>query len=54
MTLWGNAPVKGHPSERKYTRMTLIFTGTRPPVYQVVNGKTVVTHPITLTLPAFP
>jgi hypothetical protein len=54
VTLWGSAAVKGHPSERKYTQMTLIFTGTRPPVYQVVNGKTVVTHPVTLTLPTFP
>jgi hypothetical protein len=54
VVLWGSAAVKGHPSERKYTRMTLIFTGTRPPFSQVVNGKTVVTHPITLTLPTFP
>jgi hypothetical protein len=54
VALWGSAAVKGHPSERKYTRMTLIFTGTRPPFSQVVNGKTVVTHPITLTLPTFP
>ena len=54
VTLWGSAAVQGHPAERKYTRMTLIFTGTRPPVYQVVNGKTVVTHPVTLTLPTFP
>jgi hypothetical protein len=54
VALWGSAAVKGHPSERKYTRMTLIFTGTRPPVSQVVNGKTVVTHPVTLTLPTFP
>ena len=54
VTLWGSAAVKGHPTERKYTRMTLIFTGTRPPVSQVVNGKTVVTHPVTLTLPTFP
>jgi hypothetical protein len=52
--LWGSAAVKGHPSERKYTQLTLVFTGTRPPVYQVVNGKTVVTHPDTLTLPTFP
>ena len=52
--LWGSAAVKGHPSERKYTQMTLVFTGTRPPAYQVVNGKTVVTHPVTLTLPTFP
>ncbi len=54
VTLWGSAAVTGHPSERKYTEMTLIFTGKRPPVYQLVNGKTVVTHPVTLTLPTFP
>jgi hypothetical protein len=54
VTLWGSAAVQGHPSERKYTQMTLIFTGARPPVYQQVNGKTVVTHPVTLTLPTFP
>lgn len=54
VTLWGSAAVKGHPSERKYTEMTLIFTGKRPPNYQLVNGKTVITHPVTLTLPTFP
>lgn len=54
VTLWGSAAVKGHPWERKYTQMTLIFTGKRPPFYQLVNGKTVVTHPVTLTLPTFP
>jgi hypothetical protein len=54
VVLWGSAPVTGHPSERKYTEMTLIFTGPRPPFYQLVNGKTVVTHPVTLTLPTFP
>jgi len=54
VVLWGSAAVKGHPSERKYTEMTLVFTGTRPPAYQLVNGKTVVTHPATLTLPTFP
>jgi hypothetical protein len=54
VVLWGSAAVKGHPSERKYTRITLVFTGTRPPVYRVVNGKTVVTHPVTLTMPTFP
>jgi hypothetical protein len=52
--LWGSAVVKGHPSERKYTQMTLVFTGARPPAYQEVGGKTVVTHPVTLTLPTFP
>jgi hypothetical protein len=52
--LWGSAAVKGHPSERKYTQLTLVFTGKRPPAYQEVNGKTVVTYPVTLTLPTFP
>ena len=52
--LWGSAAVKGHPSERKYLQLTLVFTGNRPPAYQEVNGKTVVTHPVTLTLPTFP
>jgi hypothetical protein len=52
--LWGSAAVKGHPAERKYTQVTLVFTGKRPPAYQEVNGKTVVTYPVTLTLPAFP
>jgi hypothetical protein len=51
VVLWGSAAVKGHPSERKYTQMTLVFTGTRPPYYQLVNGKSVVTHPVTLTFP---
>jgi hypothetical protein len=54
VVLWGSAPVKGHPAERKYTQMTLVFTGTRPPAYQEVNGKSVITHPGTLTLPTFP
>ena len=52
--LWGSAAVKGHPSERKYTQMTLVFTGKRPPAYGVVNGKPVVTHPVTATLPTYP
>jgi hypothetical protein len=54
VVLWGSAAVKGHPSERKYTEETVIFTGTRPPFSQVVNGKTVVTHPVSLTFPTFP
>jgi hypothetical protein len=54
VALWGSAAVKGGPPERKYTQMTLIFTGKRPPFYQLVNGKTVITHPGTLTLPTFP
>jgi hypothetical protein len=52
--LWGSGAVKGHPSERKYLQLTLVFSGNRPPAYQEVNGKTVVAHPVTLTLPTFP
>ncbi len=54
VALWGSAVVKGHPAERKYAAMTLIFTGARPPIDQVVNGKTVVTNPVSLTFPTFP
>jgi hypothetical protein len=54
VVLWGSAAVQGHPSDRKYTEMTLIFTGKRPPSYHLVNGKSVVTYPVTLTLPTFP
>jgi hypothetical protein len=54
VVLWGSGAVKDHPLERKYTEMTLVFTGKRPPSYQEVNGKTVVTYPVTLTLPTFP
>jgi hypothetical protein len=28
--LWGRAAVKNHPGEQCYTRMTLIYTGSRP------------------------
>jgi hypothetical protein len=52
--LWGSSAVRGHPAERKFLQLTLVFTGNRPPAYQEVNGKTVVTHPVTLTLPTFP
>jgi hypothetical protein len=54
VVLWGSAPVQGHPTERKYTEMTLIFTGKRPPFYHEVNGKQVVTYPVTQTWPTFP
>jgi hypothetical protein len=29
--LWGKAAVKNHPGEQCYTRMTLIYPGSRPP-----------------------
>ena len=51
--LWGSATVKGHPGDRRYTKLTVIFTGTtRPPVYVLKKGKIVVTHPLTQTFAA--
>jgi len=51
--LWGSAPVKGHPADRRYTKLTVIFTGkTRPPVYVLKNGKPVATYPLTQTFDA--
>ncbi len=54
VTLWGSAPVKDHPAERKYLQMTLTFTGDRPAAYRVAGGRTVVTHPVSLTRRTFP
>jgi hypothetical protein len=51
--LWGSATVKGHPSDRRYTKLTVIFTGSsRPPVYVLEHGKPVATYPLTQTFPA--
>jgi hypothetical protein len=51
--LWGSATVKGHPADRRYTKLTVIFTGkTRPPVYLLKNGKLVATYPLTQTFDA--
>jgi hypothetical protein len=51
--LWGSAKVKGHPAERRYTKLTVIFTGKkRPPVYVLKNGKPVATYPLTQTFDA--
>ena len=51
--LWGSATVTGHPADRRYTKLTVIFTGKkRPPVYVLKNGKLVATHPLTQTFPA--
>lgn len=48
-TFWGSARVNGHPAERRYTRLTLVFPGRRPPVYVRVNGKVRKTYPVTQT-----
>ena len=51
--LWGSAKVKGHPADRRYTELTVIFTGkARPPVYVLKNGKLVATYPLTQTFDA--
>jgi hypothetical protein len=51
--LWGSAKVKDHPAERRYTKLTVIFTGKkRPPVYVLKNGKPVATYPLTQTFGA--
>ena len=44
--------MSGHPAERRYTEVTLIYPGARPPVYKLVNGKLVATYPVTQTFPA--
>jgi hypothetical protein len=54
VVLWGSATVKGHPAERRYQSLTLIFTGKRPPVYHLEHGKLVATYPPTQTWPANP
>jgi hypothetical protein len=51
--LWGSATVQGYPADRRYTELTVIFTGTtRPPVYVLTNGKLVATYPLTQTFGA--
>jgi len=52
VVLWGSRSVSGHPAERRYTEVTLIYPGARPPVYKLVNGKLVASYPVTQTLPA--
>jgi hypothetical protein len=43
----------GHPADRRYTKLTVIFPGTtRPPVYVLRNGKLVATYPLTQTFDA--
>ena len=52
VVLWGSGSGSGHPAERQYTQVTLIYPGARPPVYELVNGKVVATYPVTQTRPA--
>lgn len=43
VTLWRSEPVPGHPGERHFTRITVRYTGPRPPAY-TSNGQ-LVHHP---------
>jgi hypothetical protein len=45
VTLRDTAAVKGHPGDRRYTRLTAVFPKKRPTVYKRVHGKIVATHP---------
>jgi hypothetical protein len=45
-TLWGASAVAGHPADMRYTRLTLVFTGDRPPLYA---GQRQPTYPLTQT-----
>ena len=46
LVFWGNAALRGHPGTQRYTNVTLLYTGARPPVY---NGHRWVTGPSTVT-----
>jgi hypothetical protein len=53
-TLWGSATVPGHPGDRRYTRLTVIFPGKhRPPVHHLKKGKLVATYPLTQTFDTY-
>jgi hypothetical protein len=54
VVFWGGAAVKGHPDETRYTTYTLIYPGARPPHYSLVNGKVVITYPVSRTDPLWP
>jgi hypothetical protein len=43
VTLWRSEPVSGHPAERYFTKITVRYTGPRPPAY-MSNGQ-LVQHP---------
>lgn len=49
VTLWRSEPVPGHPGERYFTRITVHYTGPRPPAY-TSNGR-LVQHPAEWTQP---
>jgi len=53
VTAWGSKGVAGDSGERAYASLTLTFQGSsRPPVYELVNGKLVTSYPVTQVMPA--
>jgi hypothetical protein len=51
-TFWGSAAVRGYPADRRYTELTVIFPGKRPPIYGGPGGKT--SYPLTQTFAPAP
>lgn len=49
VTAWGSGSVLGNPAGRRYTELTLMFPGARPPYY---NGSVKPAYPLTQTFPA--
>lgn len=47
ITLWRPEPLAGHPGEKYFTRITVRYTGPRPPMY-MSNGQ-LVKHPASWT-----
>jgi len=52
VTLWRSEPVSGQPGQRCFTRITVRYTGPRPPAY-TSNGR-LVRHPAQWTEPLGP
>jgi hypothetical protein len=52
---WGGAAVPGHPGEQRYTEVTMVYPGARPPHYQnghQVEGPITTTGPLPSAYPA--
>ena len=47
VTLWRPEPLPGHPGVRYFTRITRIYTGQRPPLYNCHGSRPC--HPVTST-----
>jgi hypothetical protein len=45
LIFWRSVPVKGHPGERGYTQMTVLYPGARTPGSPAVSGNTYTQFP---------